>query len=197
QASNEEVQSANEELQSINEELETSKEELESTNEELTTVNDEMASRSTELNRHYSDLNNLYVSLETAILLLGRDLTVRRFTPTAGKIFNLLAGDVGRPLFGIKHRLDFPELEKFIAEVIDTMSVREREVQDKDGRWYSMRALPYLTLENKIDGAVVMLVDIDKLKRREQQIRDAHDYAAAIVESVPPLLILDHELRVM
>jgi two-component system CheB/CheR fusion protein len=142
QASSEEVQSANEELQSINEELETSKEELESTNEELTTVNEEMASRNTQLNRLNSDLGNLHVSINTAILLLGRDLTIRRFTPLAEKIFNLLSTDVGRPLRGVRHNLDFPGLEELLAEVINAVTPREREVQDNEGHWYSLRARP-------------------------------------------------------
>jgi two-component system CheB/CheR fusion protein len=98
QTSNEEVQSANEELQSINEELETSKEELESTNEELTTINEEMANRNTELNRLNSDLANLQTSTQLVIVLLGRDLTIRRFSVQAEKQFNLLAADIGRPL---------------------------------------------------------------------------------------------------
>jgi len=197
QASNEEVQSANEELQSINEELETSKEELESTNEELTTVNEEMGTRNTELNRLNSDLNNLHVSINTAILVLGRDLTVRRFTPMAEKAFNLLPTDVGRPLGGIRHNLDFPGLEKFMAEIIDSVTVREREVQDREGRWFMLRARPYLTLDNKIDGAVLILTDIDDLKVKEREIREARDYAQAIVETIPPLLILDEGLRVL
>ena len=197
QASNEEVQSANEELQSINEELETSKEELESTNEELTTVNEEMATRNTELNRLNSDLNNLHVSINTGILLLSRDLAIRRFTPVAERIFNLLPADLGRPLSGIRHSLDFPGLEKFVTEVIDTVTVREREVQDREGRWFMLRARPYLTLDNKIDGAVLVLTDIDDLKFKEQEIREARDYAQGIVETVPPLLILDEGLHVL
>ncbi|MEO6183836.1 MAG: chemotaxis protein CheB, partial [Verrucomicrobiota bacterium] len=196
QSSNEEIQSANEELQSTNEELETSKEELESTNEELTTVNEEMASRNTELNRFNNDLTNLHVSINTAILLLERDLTIRRFTPLAEKTFNLLPTDVGRPLSGVRHNLDFPGLEKFITEVIDTVSVREREVQDKNGRWFVLRARPYVTFDKKIDGAVVMLMDINELKLKEQEAKESLDYAQAIVESVPPLLILDPDLRV-
>ncbi len=197
QASNEEVQSANEELQSINEELETSKEELESTNEELTTVNEEMATRNVELNHLNSDLNNLHVSINTGILLLSRNLAIRRFTPVAEKIFNLLPADLGRPLSGIRHSLDFPDLEKFVAGVIDTVTVQEREVQDREGRWYMLRARPYLTLDNKIDGAVLVLTDIDDLKFKEQEIREARDYAQGIVETVPPLLILDEELHVL
>ena len=197
QASSEEVQSANEELQSINEELETSKEELESTNEELTTVNEEMASRNTELNRLNSDLSNLHVSINTAILVLGRDLTIRRFTPLAEKVFNLMATDVGRPLSGVRHNLDFPELEELLAEVIKTVSAREREVQDNDGHWYLLRARPYLTFDNKIDGAVLVLMDINALKRSQQEIVGEREYAQAVIEIVPPLLILDEDLRVV
>ena len=169
QASNEEVQSANEELQSINEELETSKEELESTNEELTTVNEEMANRNVELNRLNSDLVNLQTSTKLAIVLLGRDLTIRRFSPQAEKQFDLLATDVGpahRPHPAqprvVADAAGSPlDLETLSANVIGELREQEREVQDKDGRWYSLRVRPYMTLDNKVDGAVLVLVDID------------------------------------
>jgi two-component system CheB/CheR fusion protein len=197
QASNEEVQSANEELQSINEELETSKEELESANEELSTVNDEMLSRNAELNRSNADLNNLHASVNVAILVVARDLAIRRFTPPAQKLFNLVATDVGRPLTNVRHNLDLADLDDLLKAVIATNSEREREVRDKGGRWFSLRARPYLTLDNKIDGAVLVLVDIDALKRSEQAVTAARDYAASIVETVrEPLLVLDGELRV-
>src|SRR5436309_1402097 len=197
QASNEEVTSANEELQSINEELETSKEELESTNEELTTVNDEMANRNAELTRTNADLNNLHTSINMAIVLLTRGLAIRRFTPLAGKLFNLLPGDVGRPLSNVRHNLDLPNLEQLLQEVIDTISERELEVQDTEGRWYSLRVRPYLTLDNKIDGVVLVLADIDTLKRSEREIAAARDYAEAILRTTRyPLVVLTAELRV-
>ncbi len=197
QASNEEVQSANEELQSINEELETAKEELESSNEELTTVNEEMAHRNTELSRLNSDLNNLHVSINTAILVLGRDLTVRRFTPLAEKAFNLLATDLGRTLSGIRHNLDLPNLEDLVRQTIDTVSGREREVQDKQGRWYVLRVRPYMTLDNKVDGAVLVLVDVTALKRTEREVNAARDYAEAMLRTTrDPLLVLRADLRV-
>jgi len=197
QSSNEEVTSANEELQSINEELETSKEELESANEELTTLNDEMASRYAELNRSNADLTNLHTSISMALLLLTRDLAIRRFTAQAGKLFNLLATDAGRPLSHVRHNLDLPGLEQLLQQVIDTISERELEVQDREGRWYLLRVRPYLTLDNKIDGAVVVLTDIDMLKRSEQEIAAARDYAEAILRTTPyPLVVLTAELRV-
>jgi len=197
QAQSEELQSANEELQSINEELETSKEELESTNEELITVNDEMSNRNVELHRLNSDLKNLHVTLDTAIVLLGRDLTVRSFTPLAVKTFKFSTADVGRPLGDIRHNLDCSDLEEFIAKVIQTVSVRERQVRDKEGRWYSVRVRPYMTLDNKIDGAVLMLVDIDALKRSELEIEAARDYAEAILRTArDPVVILRPDLCV-
>jgi len=197
QASSEEVQSANEELQSINEELETSKEELESSNEELVTVNEEMANRNAELNRLNSDLNNLQVSMNTAIVVFSRDLTIRRFTSPAEKIFNLLPTDVGRSLGGVRHNLGVTDLEHLLAEVIDTLSVHTREVQDREGHWYALRARPYMTVDNKIDGVVLLLVDIDTLKRREQEIKSTNDYAQAILRTArDPLVVLRADLRV-
>lgn len=191
------MQSANEELQSINEELETSKEELESTNEELITINDEMVCRNTELNRSNADLTNLQQSLSIAILLLSRDLIIRRFSPVAEKIFNFIATDVGRSFGAIRHNLDVPDLDRMLAEVIDTVTLREREVQDRDGRWYRLRARPYLTLDNKIDGVVVVLNDITEFKRTEREVKLERDYSKAILRSAPvPFLVLHADLRV-
>ncbi|HET9220835.1 MAG TPA: CheR family methyltransferase, partial [Terriglobia bacterium] len=204
QASNEEVQSANEELQSVNEELETSKEELESANEELTTINEEMSSRNLELNRLNSDLVNIQTSARLPIVLLGRDLTIRRFSAQAEKQFNLLAADVGRPFNHVRHNLVWDEEQKsgadidsFIADVIASVQEREREVRNIEGRWYSLRVRPYLTADNKVDGAVLVLVDISDLKRTEQTIAGARDFSEAIIRTVrDPLLILNADLRV-
>jgi two-component system CheB/CheR fusion protein len=197
QSANEEVQSANEELQSINEELETSKEEIQSSNEELVTVNDELQNSNVELHQSNDDLRNLLGSVQMAIVMLGPDLRIRRFTPMAEKTFNLIATDVGRPISDIKLNIDVPELEQLLAEVINTVTAKEQEVQDKQGRWYSLRIQPYRTLENKIDGAVLVLVDVDDLKRAEETIQQARAYAESIVATVrEPLVVLDSSLRV-
>jgi two-component system, chemotaxis family, CheB/CheR fusion protein len=197
QSFGEEVQSSNEELQSINEELETSKEELESSNEELTTVNEEMAHRGTELSRLNTDLNNLQVSIDTAIILFSLDLTIRRFTPTAQKLFNLLPTDIGRPLGGIRHNLNLTDLERLLTQTIDTATLSQRDIQDKTGHWYSLRAHPYMNLDNKIDGVVLMLVDIDALKSNEQKITAVNDYAQAILRAArDPLVVLRADLRI-
>ncbi len=196
QSANEEVQSANEELQSINEELETSKEEIQSSNEELATVNDELQNRNLELNQLSNDLINLLGSVEMAIIMLGQDLRVRRFTPMAGEIFSLIPTDVGRPIGDIKLKLSVPDLEPFLAEVIATASPREREVQDSQGRWYSLRVRPYRTLEDKIEGVVILLVDVDKLKQLEKVLHQrVEELAAADRGKNEFLALLAHELR--
>jgi two-component system CheB/CheR fusion protein len=174
QSANEEVQSANEELQSINEELETSKEEIQSSNEELVTVNDELHNRNAELHQSNNDLTNLLSSVQMPIVMLGPDLHIRRFTPMAEKTFNLIRTDVGRPISDIKLNINVPDLEQLVVQVIDTVSAKEQEVQDKQGRWYSLRIRPYRTLENKIDGAVLVLVDVDDLKRAEVSRRSCY-----------------------
>ncbi len=184
QSANEEVQSANEELQSTNEELETSKEEIQSSNEELATVNDELHNRNAELNRINDDLANLFSSVQMAVVMVGPDLRVRRFTPTAGKLLNLIASDLGRPLADIKLNLEnLADLEPLLLEVLATVSVREREVQDKQGCWYSLRLRPYRTLDNKIDGVVVMLVDVDAMKRAQDSVRESEARYRAIFEA--------------
>lgn len=224
QVSNEEVQSANEELQSINEELETSKEELESSNEELTTVNEELVNRNAEVSQLNSDLTNLQINIQTAVLLVGRDLSIRRFTSPAAKIFNLLATDIGRSFSDIKHNLghlqsELPradagsarekrhggaarvqescQLGPLVKEVIDTIAVRSCELQDKEGRWYSLTVRPYMTLDNKVDGAVLVLVDIDLLKRSEQEAKLGREYNEAVIRTMrDPFVVLDGDLCV-
>lgn len=191
QSASEEVQSACEELQSANEELETSKEEIQSSIEELTTVNDELHDRNAELNRVNGDLENLFDSAQLAIIILGSDLRIRRFTPMAEKFFNLVATDIGRPLVDIHMELKgLPDLVPLLISTMDSVSIQEHAVSDKHDRWYSMRLHPYKTLDNKIDGVVLVLVDVESLTR-------ARAYTESIVATVrEPLLVLNGKLCV-
>lgn len=197
-ALNEEVQSSNEELQSINEELETSKEELQSTNEELSTVNDELQNRNEEITQSNNDLVNVLSGVDIPILLIGNKLQIRRYNASAGKALNLIATDIGRPISDIRPNINVPDLDKMILEVIDSLTIKEQEIQDMQGRWYSMTIRPYKTVDNRIDGAIVTLEDINDLKQGMLRIKEARDYAEAIVETVrEPLIVLGEDLRVV
>jgi len=193
-AANEEVVSANEELQSTNEELETAKEELQSSNEELITLNDELKNRNAELGVANNDLANVLASVDIPIVIVNHHLQVRRFTPAAEKLLNLITGDVGRRLSEIRPNLEIEDLSKLASEAIEGAAIHERELKEKNGKWYLARSRPYKTWDNKIDGAVVSFQDIDALKRSLDQLRL---YASAVIEHAPePLLILDSGLRV-
>ena len=196
-SANEEIQSSNEELQSTNEELETAKEELQSTNEELTTLNEELQTHNSELNEVNNDLINFLGSAHVAIVMVGGDLRIRRFTAAAQAVANLIPADVGRPLGDIQPNVNVPDLGPLILEVMDTLTTCERDVQDRKGRWYSLRIRPYKTADGKIDGAVLTFMDIDAAKRSAALIDEAHDFANGIVETLrDPLVVLDPDLRV-
>ena len=171
-SANEEIQSSNEELQSTNEELETAKEELQSTNEELITVNETLANRNVELDRANNDLVNLLGSVNIPLVMVGHDLRIRRFTPDAGKVLSLIPTDVGRPIGDLRPSIPLRDLERKIREVLETLSVKEEEVADPDGRCHLVRIRPYRTEDHKIEGAVIALFDVTALKasqRREDE----------------------------
>ena len=195
-SANQELVSGNEELQSMNEELETAKEELQATNEELTTVNDELQDRNREAAQVNSDLVNLLATVEIPVLILDLERRIRRFTPKARSILNVLPNDVGRPVDDIKPNIDVADLDRQIAEVIETMIMRESEVQDREGHWYRMQIRPYKTTDNRIDGAILSLVDIDALKHNVDQARQARVEAEGENQAKDLFLaILGHELR--
>jgi two-component system, chemotaxis family, CheB/CheR fusion protein len=192
-SANEETLTSNEELQSTNEELETAKEELQSANEELTTLNDELQGRNRQMVQVNDDLVNLLGSVNIPIVMLNSNLQIRHFTPTAERVLNLVASDVGRPLAHINFNINVPHLEQMVTEVIQTVVIKQREVRDRQGRWYSLRIRPYLTRENKIAGAMLALLDITELKQTQQRALQT-ERLAAIGQTVAAIA---HESRNM
>jgi two-component system, chemotaxis family, CheB/CheR fusion protein len=196
-SANEEIQSSNEELQSTNEELETAKEELQSINEELTTLNDELQLRNIELTQANNDLNNLLANVNFMVVMVGIDHRIRRFNPIAEKILNIIPTDVGRPISDIRPNVEIDGLEEMIERVIDTLNVVERDVRDKNGKWYSLSIRPYKTFDNKIEGAVISLMDIDALKRSLSGEMQAKEFVQAMLDVVPtPLIVLDKNAKI-
>jgi two-component system, chemotaxis family, CheB/CheR fusion protein len=164
-SSNEELQSSNEELQSTNEELETSKEEMQSSNEELTTVNDELHSRMGELQLINDDLHNILSSMGSAMIIVGLDLRIRRFTQVAESLMNLVPGDVGRTVSLLNAFIVGERIEKLAAQVVEKLTPIEKRVACANQRWYLLHITPYKTLDHAIKGAVIVLLDIDDTRR--------------------------------
>lgn len=148
----------------INEELETAKEELQSTNEELTTLNDELSNRNLEMMQLTGDLDNLLTSVQIPIVMVDRTLMVRRATPAARNAFNILPTDIGRRITELRPNIDIPDLENILQDVTETLNMRERKVKNLEGREYSLRVRPYRNIDNRIDGAMITLVELDGKK---------------------------------
>jgi two-component system CheB/CheR fusion protein len=159
QSANEEIQSGNEELQSTNEELQTSKEELESANEELNTVNEEMQHRNAELTQVNNDLINLLASVNIPILMLDAGLSIRRMTPQIEDVLGIVPTDLGRPIRHIRLKSGAADVEKLMLDVIEDLQPREIEVQNGQNRSYRLRITPYRTLDNRIEGVVLVFLE--------------------------------------
>ena len=187
----EELRESNEEAQAGNEELETAQEELESANEELNTLNEELKNSNVEFIKVNRDLANLLESLSIPLVMVGRDLRIRRFTRAMEPMLNLIASDVGRSITDLRPRMELPGLRPLLLDAMEGGNRQPRDVRDSHGRWYSLRVLPSVGPDGKTDGAVLMLIDIDAAKR-------GLDFAEAIVETVrEPLVILDQNLQVL
>jgi two-component system CheB/CheR fusion protein len=197
QSANEEILSSNEELQSTNEELDTAKEELQSTNEELTTLNDELRGRNEELAIVNSDLSNLLASVQIPIVMVTRDLRIRRITPAAEKVLNVIPSDIGRPIGHLKLNFVLHDLESLIGETIDSVSIREREVEGLDGKMFSLQIRPYKTIDNRIDGAVMILFDLSSVEEQAAALEVARSTGEALMSTIrDPILLLDSDFRV-
>jgi two-component system CheB/CheR fusion protein len=187
-STNEELQSTNEELQSTNEELTTSKEEMQSMNEELQTVNHELQSKVDELSRSNNDMKNLLNSTDIATLFLDGELLVRRFTTQTAKLIKLISTDAGRPITDIASDLDYPQLAEDAREVLRTLVFKEKEVAARDGRWFTVRILPYRTVQNVIDGVVITFTEVTASKTLEAALREHADQLRQMTEALPNLV---------
>jgi len=188
-STNEELQSTNEELQSTNEELTTSKEEMQSLNEELQTVNAELQSKVDEFSRVNNDMKNLLNSTDIATLFLDKELNIRRYTNQATKIFKLIKSDVGRPFTDIVSDLIFPELSSDALEVLRTLAFIQKPVPAKDGRWFSVRIMPYRTFDDRIDGLVITFFNISDLKEAEIKLHQTDQINRFLLNSSSDIII--------
>jgi two-component system, chemotaxis family, CheB/CheR fusion protein len=195
-ASNEELQAINEELRSASEELETSKEELQSVNEELTTLNHELKVKIDEVSHANSDLQNLMTSTDIGVIFLDRTLNIKRFTPRALDLFNMIPSDIGRPLAHLTHRLDTDEIPDLAQRVLQDLRTIERDVVSRDGHRYLARMLPYRSLEDRIEGVVLTFVDVSEQRRTAAALLTSEARLRASLRSAPLIVLsLDRNLN--
>ena len=200
-SSNEEMQSVNEELQSTNEELETSKEELQSVNEELATVNVELNTKVSDLSRVNNDMNNLLAGTGIGTVFVDHYLRILRFTPAITDIINLIPSDIGRPVGHIVSNLrGYDQLTADVKAVLDTLIPKSQDVQTTEGRWYTLRILPYRTMDNVIEGAVITFVDVTEVIQVRDSLKKANELlrlAVVVRDSHDAITVQDLEGRIL
>jgi two-component system, chemotaxis family, CheB/CheR fusion protein len=195
-SANEELQSSNEELQSTNEELETSREELQSMNEELVTVNSELQDKIEELSHANNDMSNLLASTRIATIFIDNSLRIKGFTPAIGEIANLIQSDVGRPLFDISLKIDYPDLVADVKRVIKDPTSRERTVRREGGGWYLAKILPYRTSENLVEGAILTFIDTTAERETRDELLAARVFESVAQNVREPILLLGGDRKV-
>ena len=200
-SSNEEMQSVNEELQSTNEELETSKEELQSINEELATVNTELQTKVVDLSRANNDMNNLLAGTGIGTIFVDHSLRILRFTPAATLIINLIVSDVGRPVGHIaSNLLGYDRLVADVQAVLKNLQPIEAHVETLEHKHYTMRILPYRTLDNVIEGVVITFVEITEIVRAREALRKANELlrlAVVVRDAFDAITVQDLDGRIL
>ncbi|GAA0351655.1 CheR family methyltransferase [Bacillus horti] len=186
ETANEEMQSTNEELIAANEEMQSINEELQSVNEELLSVNTEHEMKIEELTDLNNDMDNFLVSTQIATIFLDRKLYVKRFTPSVKNVVHLLEVDIGRPIAHINHNLIYADLLTDARSVLHTSRSIEKEIRSYDGRWFSMRILPYRTKEKDIDGIVITFMDITDIKLANRKLQRLH----TAIEQSPNIVVI-------
>jgi two-component system, chemotaxis family, CheB/CheR fusion protein len=188
-SANEELQSSNEELQSTNEELTSSKEEMQSLNEELQTVNAELQAKIDDFTRVDNDMKNLLNSTDIATLFLDKDLKIRRYTLQATRIFKFIKSDIGRPFTDQASDLIYPEMADDAHEVLKTLVFKVKQMPGKDGQWFSIRIMPYRTIDDRIDGLVITFINITELIRSEEKLKEAEQIQRLLFDSSKDIII--------
>lgn len=175
---------------------------LRAANEALAVRNARLLRRNVEVNRVNEDLTNLLSSASLPIVFLGPEWRIRRFTPAAEKILGLTGQDVGRSILELRSNIGLAGLDEKIRDVVDNVAVTEHEVQGRDGRWFHLRIQPYRTADQSIDGAVLVWLDVDGLKRTTEDLRrsnvDLENFASfASHELREPLRNMQHYLQLV
>ncbi|MGD0720926.1 MAG: chemotaxis protein CheB [Roseiarcus sp.] len=195
-ATNEEALSVTEEYQSANEELLTSKEELQSLNEELTALNGQLQETLERQRTTADDLQNVLFSTEVATICLDAELNIRFFTPAAKALFNVIPGDVGRPLADLRALAADDALLADAREVLRNPAPVEREIAGDDGARYNRRISPYRAQDRAVAGVVITFADITERARASEALAAANRQAqVANAAKAGFLAAASHDLR--
>lgn len=188
--------SRNEEYQTTNEELLTSQEELQSLNEELVALNGQLQETIDQQRITSDDLQNILFSTDIATIFLDMDSHIRFYTPSTRAIFNMLPGDISRPLSDLVSAAPDPMLPKDIAAVLEGHKPIDNEIELPSGVCFSRCVTPYRTHNHRIEGVIITYTNVTERKKTLQAMREAQQSAeAANFAKSRFLAAASHDLR--
>ncbi|MFO7752195.1 MAG: PAS domain-containing protein [Desulfobacteraceae bacterium] len=146
-------------------------------------------------------MQNLLENTEIATIFVDKNMCVRRFTPQATQIVNLISSDIGRPLRHVVSNLENEHMIRDLEEVHKKLIPKEKEVRTELGKWYNMRIMPYRTTDNRIDGLVITFSGIHEQILQQQRLQQAKNEAETTRELLKlvfnmnpdPMAVLDHD----
>jgi two-component system CheB/CheR fusion protein len=134
-------------------------------------------------------MNNLLMVTQIGVLFLDRGFRIKHFTPAAGKVFNLISSDLHRPIFHVSHRMKGIDLEAFLRKVNQEGEFYETEVL-VDGAVYLLRASPYRTEEKLVDGVVITLVDVTRIRSAEKALAFRESQVLTVLSAIPDSVMI-------
>ena len=113
---------------------------------------------------------------------------MRPFTPPTTRIIKLIRGDAGRRITDIVSDLDYANLAYDVRDALRTPMFKEKQVATHDERWFSVRIMPYRTLENVIHGVVITFSDVTGARALKQGLQKLAGQLLQLAESLPTLV---------
>jgi two-component system CheB/CheR fusion protein len=170
------LEAANEALRAEIEDLQAEAADLRAAKEELRVLGDELRTRVQAMQSRADEIDALERGIAAPVLIVGRDLRVRRFTPELERLCSVTALREGEPLSAIRWRTPLrTEVLQRVYEVIGsgasfTVPVTAGECS------FEARLTPYRMSTGVVDGAIIVFHDVTGLQRgiaraeRERQI---------------------------
>jgi PAS domain S-box-containing protein len=114
------------------------------------------------------------VSTGIAVMFLDRELRVRMVTPITAKLLSFISADIDRPLSDFARRVGDENLVADSHRVLEGLEPVGREILSDSNERYLRRIAPCRSSDNRIEGVVVIYVDITDVtpqKRDERSLR--------------------------
>jgi len=141
-------------------------------------------------------LQNVLYSTNVGTMFLDTDLHIRFFTPAIRPLFNVIPGDVGRPLADLRPVADDPDLLVDAQRVLSDGATIEREVMAPQNAWFQRRIFPYRAHDSRVQGVVITFADITERKRTIAALEATkHEAERANIAKSRFLAAASHDLR--